>query len=30
MFSSVLLVEVAWVVCPLTPDPSPPSGARGD
>jgi hypothetical protein len=30
MFSSGLLVEVVWEVCPLTPDPSPPAGARGD
>jgi len=30
MFSSGLLVEVVWVVFPLTPDPSPPMGARGD
>ena len=26
MFSSGLLVEVVWEVCPLTPDPSPPAG----
>jgi hypothetical protein len=27
MFSSGLLVEVVWVVFPLTPDPSPPAGS---
>ena len=30
MFSSGLLVEVVWGGGPLTPDPSPPAGARGD